>query len=366
MSHLIRYSVEAALAALMITASLPAQQSKRSTEPATVLATLAATGPDAALAIYPVRVLGRPDRMVRDALGLVLEHHGMTCLEAQEEAFEPANGGDWADVAAQFTGFLQHTPPKATYALYAEYLGDPRTGPTEVRWLLAERSGTVLISDRQTRKDPDFKRTAARDPDPLGCSTLVVKRVFSQVGWREKPTATGPFTRRWAEASGVPGEPEQAAITKRLEHLRGDIATTSLEIHATRIGKTQDAASAARLVQSVAQRLGCTTLAALSSATVDIAPTPNQQKHLWSLARGFRDFVRAHPPKAEYAVLVDVLGDLAAGRIAGVQVVVCDKTGEWVLVDFQNDQHPDFQRIKPRTTEDCERLAVDRLAARLK
>jgi hypothetical protein len=49
-----------------------------------------------------------------------------------------------------------------------------------------------------------------------------------------------------------------------------------------------------------------------------------------------------------------------------VHFVVCEKSGDWVLVDFQNSTHEDFQRISPKSVEDCDRLAVERLADRLK
>jgi hypothetical protein len=356
----------AAFAAALVTAALPAFQSRPAGEPATALAALTAAGPGTTVALYPVRVLGRPDRMVRDALGLVLERRGMTSLETPDEAFAPAEGADWTQAAAQFAAFVQRSQPKASYALYAEYLGDRKTGPTEVRWVLAERGGALLLADRQMPDDPDFQRTAARDPDPLGCSALVGRRLFARIGWRELPTETGSFTRRWAAATGLPDPVEQEAMAGRLRRLRDGIASTSIEIHATRIGARHEAASTKRLQESIAQRLACTTLAAPTSATVAIQPTPNQQKHLWDLARGFRDFVKAHPPKAGYALLVDILGDPAAGRIGGVQLVVCDQAGDWVLADFQNDQHPDFQRVKPASLEDCERLAVERLVARLR
>jgi hypothetical protein len=56
----------------------------------------------------------------------------------------------------------------------------------------------------------------------------------------------------------------------------------------------------------------------------------------------------------------------AGGPVGAVHFVVCEKSGDWVLVDFQNSTHEDFQRISPKNVEDCDRLAVERLAKRLK
>jgi hypothetical protein len=48
-----------------------------------------------------------------------------------------------------------------------------------------------------------------------------------------------------------------------------------------------------------------------------------------------------------------------------VHLIVCDQKGDWVIVDFQNSHHKDFQAINPKSIEDCQRLAVKRLASYL-
>jgi tetratricopeptide (TPR) repeat protein len=49
-----------------------------------------------------------------------------------------------------------------------------------------------------------------------------------------------------------------------------------------------------------------------------------------------------------------------------VHFVVCDRKGEWVIVDMQNSQHPDYQDIKPTSSEGCNKLLVKRLEGYLK
>jgi hypothetical protein len=44
---------------------------------------------------------------------------------------------------------------------------------------------------------------------------------------------------------------------------------------------------------------------------------------------------------------------------------VCDSKGEWVIVDMQNSHHPDYQRIKPISKEDCSKLLFKRLGTYL-
>jgi hypothetical protein len=49
-----------------------------------------------------------------------------------------------------------------------------------------------------------------------------------------------------------------------------------------------------------------------------------------------------------------------------VHFVVCDRAGEWVIADLQNNHHEDFQRIDPKVLEDCDRLVLERLRAQLR
>lgn len=324
-------------------------------------------GLKAELTLYPVQVLGRADANVAQALGLVLESYGMEAHDVADAGFTPAPEATWEARCTAFGDFVRERKAKGS-ALYAEYLGEPRQGPTEVRWVIVDAGGQVLISDRQTPKDPDFKRTAARDPDPMGCSMLVGERLFGQLGWKKgaRPE-NGRFAQRWAEKSGTPNEAERTAIKQRAEKLRKELAQVKLGVYPTRCDKTTDAASAGRIAQQAATELKCQAVALEPAVAIEIAPTSNEQKRLWDLARGLREYVRAHPPETDYVLLADYLVDPAGGRPAGcVHFVLCDKAGDWVVVDFQNNQHADFQQVKPRSIEDCDRLAVLRLAQALR
>ncbi len=144
-------------------------------------AALRDAGPHAKLILDPVSVGGAPNRNVADALGLLLESYGMQNHDTTDSSITPPPDADWDAIGTAFGAFIRDHKPAGDYALYAEYLGTPKTGPQEVRWLIVTAAGDLLLSDRQAPTDADFKRTAARDPDPMGCSMLVAERVFSQL-----------------------------------------------------------------------------------------------------------------------------------------------------------------------------------------
>ena len=333
------------------------------------LAELKKAGPHAALVLLPVQVQGQPNRKVAEVLGLVTEAYGMDNLDAPDADFAPPADTAWEQIPARLDEFLKQNPPKGDYVLYAQYLGEPKAGPTEVRFVVVTAAGQTVLVDRQTPNDADFKRTAARDPDPMGCSVLVADRLFSQLGWTKRsgePKESGKFARKWAEASGTPNEAERAEMDRRAAKLKADLKKAKIAVYPTCIGDTRDAASATRLAALVAQRLGCQAVAAEKPATIQLQPSSNEQKRLWDLARGFRDYVRANPPAAEYALLAEFYINPKGGPAGAVHYVLCEKSGDWVLVDFQNNQWEDFQRIAPKTVEDCERLTLEMLLHKLK
>jgi len=100
-----------------------------------------------------------------------------------------------------------------------------------------------------------------------------------------------------------------------------------------------------------------------------IPGAPNEQKVLWDTARAVQKFVKENPPKTDCVLFADYRGaklDQNQWKVGYVHLIVCDRQGEWVLIDFQNSHHADFQSIEPKSKADCNRLAVKRLAGRLK
>jgi predicted nicotinamide N-methyase len=89
---------------------------------------------------------------------------------------------------------------------------------------------------------------------------------------------------------------------------------------------------------------------------------PNELKVLWDLAREFRDYARKNPPEADYVLYADYVFNPQNWEQGYVHFVVCDRKGEWVIVDMQNSHQPDYESIKPTSRADCDKLLVKRLA----
>jgi hypothetical protein len=338
-------------------------------------AKLKKSDPNVSLGLLPVQLSARfqrrhpevTSRMVANVLGLVCESYGMSNLDALEAEFIPPSGASWEGVPGHLSEFLKKNPPKSRYVLYAQYLTDANNRPIEVRFMVTDAAGNLVLVDRQTKKDEDFKRTAAADPDPMGCSDLVADRLFARLGWQKvEGEPHGKFARKWAQASGMPSDEEKTVMEKSFNKFKTDIKTSQIAVYSTCVNEGHSSASAAHLASLITGQFGCKTMKVDKDISFQLKPTSNEQKLLWDLARAFRDYLRANPADSDYALLAEYFINPGGGPVGAVHFVVCEKSGAWVIVDFQNNQHADFQRVAPKSIQDCDRLTVERLAKRIK
>lgn len=331
------------------------------------LATLRTRGVDASLAILPVHLAGRPFERVSEVLGLLLEQRGLRTIDLVKFDFKPAESGSMDQLAAALAANVQKAPPTTEYVLYAEINGSREKGLNEVRAVLLDRGGNVLWTERLGPEDAVFPKPQERNP--MGLSVLLAERLAPRFGLdaaTAKAAKPGKMARIMEERSGLPPETERAAIPERLARIKAAGSSRSMVVYAARIGGSRDDLGPEGLVKPIqaaqlAQAKPGGDLLLKSSRN-----DPNQLKTLWDLAREFREHLRQHPPEADYALYADCTFNPANWEQGYVHIVVCDRKGEWVIVDFQNSHHPDYQAIRPVSAEACRTLAVKRLMSYLK
>ena len=341
-------------------AGLAPEQAKR-------LELMKSKGPDASLTILPVRLGGKPWDRVTEVVGVLLEKQGLRNIELGQTPFEPA-GKNLESLAADVGAFVKTNPITTSYALYAEYNGDHKTGLNELRAVVVDQSGAVVWTDRQTPQDEAFKKMGERDP--MTMSVLLVERLGPQLGLNEataKAAKPGKLAAIMDQRSGLPPENERAALPGRQEAMKRALPGATLLVYPARIGGNEvGAPSATNIVRLINQTGLCQAIQADQPILLKISTDPNELKRLWNLAREFRNFVRTHPPAADYALYADYVFNPQNAEQGLVHFVVCDRKGEWVIVDMQNSHHPDYQSIGIISRARCEQLLVKRLAGYLK
>jgi len=332
------------------------------------MAVMKSRGPEASLTIFPLEVVGTPYERVSEIVALLFERQGLKNIELAKTAFQPGALTSMEPLAGTLGDFVKKNPIATEYALYAQYPGSPQSGINGIRAVIVDKTGAVVWTDSLGPDDQPVKNVM--DRDPMGFSLLLAERVVPRLGLNEetaKAAKPGKFARLMEERSGLPPESERAAIPPRLKELRAQRKSMTLTVFPARVGDAADPASATEIVKMITDGGLCKATAA-SQALVLKTPRgdPNEMKLLWDLAREFREHVRSNPPATEYTVYADYGLDPQARQVGYVHSVVCDRKGEWVIVDLQNSMQPDFQSINPRSSTDCSALLVKRLTSYLK
>jgi hypothetical protein len=325
-------------------------------------------GPDASLTILPVRLAGKPWDRVTEVVGLLLEQQGLRNIELGKTAFAPGET-NLESLAAAVGAFVKTNPITTGHALYAEYNGNRQTGLNELRAVVVDQTGAVVWTDRQTPQDEAFQKLESREPMTL--SVLLVERLSPQLGLNEETARAAKPGRMAAimdQRSGLPPGNERAVLPQRQKAMKQALPGATLLVYPARVGGNKvSVPSAANVVRLLNQAGLCKAVQAdqtilLKSSLAD----PNELKGLWNLAREFRDFVRANPPAADYALYADYAFNPQNAEQGFVHFVVCDRKGQWVIVDMQNSHHPDYQSVGVISGDRCDQLLVKRLAGYLK
>jgi len=300
-----------------------------------------------------------------EVVGMLLERAGMKNVELAGEPFSPFADDKTAQVAASFAKLVRENPIESDYAIFGQFLGTPKTGAQEIRTIVVDKRGKVILADRA---DQQALSESKIKPDcPLTCCIFVVSRIQKLWGLEDplrKDAPEGKLNAADREKTGLPSEREIADMKERLRTVKKNVRASRLAVYPIRLPSQPHKQGAARLADMLTECGLRETLVWDVDPRLQIQGDPNEQKVLWDTARAFRTFVRKNPPATEYALFADY-GVFSPSpdrsKVSHVHFIVCDRAGGWVIVDFQNSHHRDFQEIDPKSPEDCSRLLVKRL-----
>ncbi len=325
-------------------------------------------GAEASLTILPVRLGGKPFDRVTEVVGLLLEMQGLKNIELGKTALEPAPKTDLQGLAASVGEFVKGQAIPTEYVLYAEINGTRETGITELRAVVADKAGRVVWTDRQTPEDEAFR--ALKPREPMTCCLLLVQRLGPQLGLNEetrRAAKPGKMAAIMDQRSGMPPASERAPLPERQKQWKQSRQEATLMVFPARVRGAADTASATDLAKMIQGAGLCKAVPAQQSVLLKPSqPDPNEMKVLWDLAREFRDHLRKNPPDADYVLYADYAFNPQRWEQGCVHFVVCDRNGEWVIVDMQNSHHPDYRSIKPTSREGCDEILLKRLEGYLR
>jgi hypothetical protein len=295
----------------------------------------------------------------------MLEKRGLKHIELGKSPFESTNATTGMEnLAAEFGGFVHDDPVPTDYALYAEFNGTRQTGLKDLRAVVVDKTGAVVWTDCLTPADEAIKTLGQLDP--MSLSVLLADRLCPQFGLNDetaKAAKPGKMAALMDERSGLPPAVESEALPERQKALKQALPGATLLIYPARVGGNQaNVPSATNVVRLINAAALCKAVAANQTPALKASlADPNELKALWGLAREFRGYVRAHPPETDYALYADYAFNPQNAEQGLVHFVMCDRKGEWVIVDMQNSHDPDYQSVGVTSRVRCDELLVKRL-----
>ena len=176
-----------------------------------------------------------------------------------------------------------------------------KSGLNELRAVVVDKTGAVVWTDRLTPQDEAFKKLG--QPDPMRLSVLLVEQLSPQLGLNEetaKAAKPGKMAALMDQRSGLPPESGKSGPARTPE---GD-ETGAARRDAAGLSGT-DRREQGQRSRARPMSCDCSIDAGLCKAVCSRTSRcfsklrrriPNELKTLWSLAREFRNFVRANPP----------------------------------------------------------------------
>lgn len=174
---------------------------------------------------------------------------------------------------------------------------------------------------------------------------------------------------RAAERTGFPSSAERSAMPPRQQVLQAGHASATVIVAS--VATPGRGGAPHEFAARVAEALGATHLFKSVSAPAELAVLRlprggiNEARMLWDFARALQAYVKANRPDGDYVLAVDYAFNPSKWEQGYVHFVLCDRDGEWVLVDLQNSHQRDYKAIKPTSAPDCERLLLKRVESRL-
>nr|MBC8378894.1 hypothetical protein [Planctomycetota bacterium] len=348
--------------------------------------------PDATLTIFPVSVsiTGPKDKNdqyrvfserleqdfrkrageLADTLGLLLEEKGYDRFEVANTYFQfPTEKSEPNNIsrAAAFGQFVMGRGLKTDYALGIKLTVHLEKSWQEVYLVIADANGNIVWEDSQKPGDPAFDEYSGSDVGrlELACGRLVPAMGLDKLPKKELTENTKRMLRE-LRAKEPASQSERTAMEKQLTTMKQAGSTARVLIYPVRVGGDHtDPQCATRLSKHLNERKLYQASVAKTGPVMDGKGWPNEMHVLWLFARNVREYVRQHPVESDYVLFADYWF-APDGRVWAVHFVVCDRAGDWVIVDLQNSHQEAFQRINPKNLEDCDRLVLDRFETELR
>lgn len=300
-------------------------------------------------------------RSFAEMLGLLLEEKGYDKYQIADATFELPDGNPTRqERTAAFANFVSKQDLKTDYALGTEITLFADKSGLYVYSVIVDADGNLVWGDDREYRGKlvfDCLEVARERLTPVMALDTLPKKELSldkkQILWEQR-------------AKQPPGGSEFKAMDKRLETMKQAGDSARVLVYPARVGGDHaDPNCATHLCKLLNEAKLCQASVAKTAPVMEGSGWPNEMHVMWFFARHVQEYVRQHPADSDYVLFADYWFN-PRGQVWAVHFVVCDRAGEWVIVDLQNSHQEAFQRINPQNLDDCDHLVLDRFTAELR
>jgi hypothetical protein len=311
--------------------------------------------------VFPVSLAGNLNTDVAEVIGTFLERGGVTQIDIAQFKEKAIHSNKWPQNKESFCQYVKSNEINTQYALYIEFIGSPQKGIQEIRMIAVDNKGSTAWEEIQTPNDTEFKKVQPRNP--MTCCVLAMNCIKPQFNLDDpyrQDAPQGKMAQRWKEKSGIPSKAELQNIKNRLQQLKQDDSVKTISVFPAISNRTISDELNRHLSDLITENPQCTGITVNKKLPIQLQPSSNQQKQLWDLARAFQQYIQENPPKTDYAICTHYLLSQTNEPARGINFIVCNNKGEWIIIDFQNEYQKDFQAINPSTLTQCNELVTKR------
>ncbi|MBC8875518.1 MAG: hypothetical protein H8E44_39330 [Planctomycetes bacterium] len=169
------------------------------------LARMTEQAPNISLIVYPALInqIKKRDFVpgVAEVMALFFERAGVKKkIDVSEDLFRPSDPDDVWKIAREFGRFVRDKRVEADYAVFAEFIGTPQTGPDKIFTVVVDKAGALVWVDTQVRTDPLVKSIKKHTPLTVGyVSVEKLRRRLNLTDPTSKDSVNGKWSKHFDE-----------------------------------------------------------------------------------------------------------------------------------------------------------------------
>ena len=278
-------------------------------------------------------------KRVAMVIGTLLEKQGLEKIEIADKPILSTGSKRITELVTDYQKAVQASPLTTDLLLQVQFDGTPKSGVQSLRWIVLDRTGKVVVQKEATSND--WKNATIRPSDPMTCSAYVAEQLQKHWKLPGKPSsAEGKLANFWKRDAGLPEAEELKRIQERRSLFRKERTNKTLALVITKRPGHDAGIASKELGESIKKSLQMEVQVIEDSKLTPSPMHSNEQRVLWDMAKATQKWIEETRPQSDYVLCLDAAS--IESNLHFIHLILCNRQGDWVWVDYMNDHHQDF------------------------